>query len=41
MIDTRVSALSKTIIKKGTGLETPNYGTSCKGDGLSHIFRFI
>ncbi|CAH3148068.1 unnamed protein product [Pocillopora meandrina] len=30
MIDTRVSALTKTIIQKGTGLETPNYGTLCK-----------
>ncbi|PFX15843.1 Peptidyl-prolyl cis-trans isomerase FKBP62 [Stylophora pistillata] len=29
MIDSRVSALPRTITRKGTGLETPNYGSSC------------
>ena len=26
-----VAAVSRTVKRKGTGLETPNYGSSCKG----------
>ena len=31
MVDCRVAAVSRTVKRKGTGLETPNYGSSCKG----------
>lgn len=31
MVDSRVAAVPRTVKRKGTGLETPNYGSSCKG----------
>ena len=31
MFDSRVAAVSRTVKRKGIGLETPNYGSSCKG----------
>lgn len=30
MVDSCVAAVSRTVKRKGTGLETPNYGSSCK-----------
>ena len=38
MVDYRVGAFSRTVKRKGTGLETPNYGSTCKG---SFTFFFL
>ena len=32
MVDISATGASRTVVRKGTGLETPNYGSSCKGN---------
>ena len=40
MDDSGAFAFPRTIIRKGIGLETPNYGSSCKGY-LLYCFLFF
>ena len=39
MVDISATGASRTVVRKGTGLETPNYGSSCKGNDL--LFSWI
>ena len=39
MVDISATGASRTVVRKGTGLETPNYGSSCKGNDL--LFPWI
>lgn len=34
MVDARVAGVPRTVVRKGIGLETPNYGSCCKGSVL-------
>ena len=38
MVDTRVAGFPRTVVRKGTGVEAPNFGSPCKG---SVFFSFL